>query len=201
MRPRISGALRCSAPPDDSRSRSIRPVKLKRWIRSRLSGVSWAHHLARRFDQEVETARAALALEPNFMIARYRLAERLLHQGHMEAAVAEFEKALALSDRSPDLLAQLAYGRARAGHRREARDLLRTLTDLSKTGTRYVSPYAMALVHTGLRDHDQAFVSLERAFAERAWGVAFLQVEADVDPLRSDPRFAGLVARARVSGE
>jgi hypothetical protein len=59
----------------------------------------------------------------------------------------------------------------------------------------------MALVHTGLRDRDQAFVWLERAFGERTGGVAFLQVEADVDPLRSDPRFAGLVARARVSGK
>jgi len=161
-----------------------------------VSGVSWAHHLARRFDLEVETARAALALEPDFMIARYRLAEGLLHQGQMDAAIAEFEKALALSDGSPDLLAQLAYARGRAGHRRKALDLLRTLTDLSKTRTRYVSPYARALVHTGLGDRDQAFAWLERALAEPSWGVAFLRVEADVDPLRSDPRFAELVARA-----
>jgi TolB-like protein/Tfp pilus assembly protein PilF len=164
-----------------------------------VSGVSWAHHLARRFDQEVETARAALALEPDFMMARYRLAEGLLHKGRMEAAVAEFEKALSLSAGSPDLLAQLAYARGRAGQRRQALDLLRTLTDLSKTRTRYVSPYAIALVHTGLGDRDQAFAWLERALTEGAWGVAFLQVEADVDPLRSDPRYAELIARAGVT--
>ena len=165
-----------------------------------VSGVSWAHHLAKRFDDEVETARAALALEPDFMIARYRLAEGLLHQGQMDAALPEFEKALSLSGGSPDLLAQLAYAEARAGHRARARNLLRSLTDLSAKG-RYVSAYAVALVHTGLGDRDQAFVWLQRAIDERAWGAAFLAVEADVDSLRSDPRFNALLARVRGPGK
>jgi len=166
-----------------------------------VSGVSWAHHLAKRFDREVDTARAALALEPDFMIARYRLAEGLLHQGQMDAAVAEFEKALSLSDGSPDLMAQLAFAQARAGQPAKAQKLLRTLTDLSAKGTRYVSPYALALVHTGLGDRDQAFSWLERAIDERAWGAAFLKVEADVDSLRSDPRFDVLLSRVRATGK
>lgn len=155
-----------------------------------LSGTAWMHHLARRFDEEVQSARAALALDPNFMMAYYRLGEGLLHQGRTNDAVAALEKARVLSDGSPDMIAAVAYAYGRVGRRREARDSLRRLLELKESKTRYVSSYALALVYTGLGDRDDAFAWLRRARVERAWGMAFVNVEADLDPLRADPRFA-----------
>lgn len=159
------------------------------------AGVSWMHHLARRFDLEIEAAHEALRLEPNFMIARYRLGEGYLNLGRYDEAIVEFTKAYELSGQSPDLLAALAYARGRAGQRREALAALRALNELA--ATRYVSSYAVALVHTGLGDFDEAIRGLERAIDERAWGVVYLPVEPDLDPLRSDPRFDALVARVK----
>ena len=49
--------------------------------------------------------------------------------------------------------------------------------------------------HTGLGDRDQAFAWLRRARIERAWGMAFVNVEAHFDSLRSDPRFAAIAGR------
>jgi TolB-like protein/Tfp pilus assembly protein PilF len=161
------------------------------------TGVAWMHHLARRFDLEIDTAREALALDPNFMMARYRLGEGYLHQGRYDAALVELEKARVLSGGSTDLLSVVGYAHGRAGHRREALAALRAIDDLAASGRQYVSPYALALMHTGLGNRDEAIAWLGRALDQHAWGAVLLAVEPDLDPLRSDPRFADLVARSR----
>jgi serine/threonine-protein kinase len=157
-----------------------------------VSGTAWMYHLARRFEEEVQSARAALALDPNFLMAYYRLGEGLLHLGRASEAVAALEKARLLSDSGPDMIATVAYAYGRVGREREARDSLRRLLKLRESKTRYVSSYALALVQTGLADRDEAFAWLRRARNERAWGMAFANVEADLDPLRLDPRFAAV---------
>lgn len=160
-----------------------------------VSGTAWMHHLARRFDDEVQSARAALALEPNFLMAHYRLGEGLLHLGRAKQAVAALENARAQSGNSTDLIAAVAYAHGRMDRHREARESLRTLLQIREAKTRYVSAYTLALVYTGLADRDEAFAWLRRARAERAWGMAFINVEPDFDPLRSDPRFAAVAGK------
>jgi eukaryotic-like serine/threonine-protein kinase len=159
------------------------------------SGVAWIQHLARRFDREVDAARSALQLEPNFMMARYRLGVGQLHQEQFDDGIAELEKAYRLSGEIPDLLAVVAYAYGRAGKRAEALARLHKLKDLSRS--RYVSPYALGLAHTGLGDRGEAVAWLRRAVDEHAWGAAFLAVDPDFDPLRGDAAFEALVGRVR----
>jgi hypothetical protein len=60
----------------------------------------------------------------------------------------------------------------------------------------YVSPYRIATVHAGLGDKDQAFVFLEKAYAEKSWDLpSELQSDLRIDNLRSDPRFQELSRR------
>ncbi|HUF23519.1 MAG TPA: protein kinase [Vicinamibacterales bacterium] len=160
------------------------------------SGLSFVHHLAGRFDLEVEAAQAALRLEPSFMMGRYRLGMGYLHQRRITEAIGELEAARAASD-NLDLLATMAYAKGLAGQRREAIEALKTLTTLQAAGTQYVSPYAIALVHLGLDQREDALTWLSKAVDSKAWGAAFLAVEPVWDPLRSDPRFAALVARTQ----
>jgi len=67
------------------------------------------------------------------------------------------------------------------------------LEQLSKE--RYVSAYDIALVHTGLGDKEQAFEWFEKAYQERSAALSWLKVDARLDQLRSDPRFADLIRR------
>jgi hypothetical protein len=60
---------------------------------------------------------------------------------------------------------------------------------------KYVSAYDVAMIHVALQDRDEAFASLENAFGERSVGLGYLQVEPQLDPLRSDQRFRELVRR------
>jgi hypothetical protein len=51
------------------------------------------------------------------------------------------------------------------------------------------------LIHAGLGQKDEAFAMLEQAYADRYPWLIHLNVEPRFDPIRSDPRFAGLVRR------
>jgi serine/threonine-protein kinase len=161
------------------------------------SGVSWMHHLARRFDLEVSAARRALDLDNNFMIARLRLSSGLLHLGRYDEALVEVEKARGLTTGSPELIAAVGYAQGRAGQRRQALAALTELEKIAAAGQRYVSPFSIGLVQIGLGHRDEAFRWLQRAVDERHPVAVFLATEPDLDPLRADPRFAALVARAR----
>jgi len=87
----------------------------------------------------------------------------------------------------------LGHAYARAGKSAEARRLLDELKEQSKR--RYVSWCDFAAIYAGLGEKDQAFACLERAYAQRDARLVELKVDARLDPLRSDPRFADLQRR------
>jgi serine/threonine-protein kinase len=57
------------------------------------------------------------------------------------------------------------------------------------------SPFRLAYVHLGLGETDAAFDWLEKSVEARDWQMGMLNVEPAFDGLRSDPRFAVLLAR------
>ena len=60
---------------------------------------------------------------------------------------------------------------------------------------RYVSPYHMAYVYTGLGDDDTAIEYLERAYEERGGSVYGVKGSFLFTTLRSHPRFRALLAK------
>jgi serine/threonine protein kinase/tetratricopeptide (TPR) repeat protein len=150
-------------------------------------------YLARRYDQASEQFRKALELDPKFSMAHYRLGQVYLEQGLSEEAIAEFNEARTISRDSPHELAGLAHAYAVSGRRGRAEEILVQLRELSKR--RYVPPFLMAIVYSGLKDNDQAFRWLEKAFEEREGNLVYLNVEPRFDAIRSDPRFPALVRR------
>jgi tetratricopeptide (TPR) repeat protein len=114
-------------------------------------------------------------------------------KGDFQAAIAEYNRAVALND-DPAILAYLAHAKASIGRNDEARNLLAQLTETAKT--RYVQPYAFALVYLALGEKDQALDWLERGV--QTGGATFLQfikVDFFFDPLRGDPRFEAVVQK------
>jgi tetratricopeptide (TPR) repeat protein len=80
------------------------------------------------------------------------------------------------------------------GKREEARKMLSVLDSVAKSG-KYVSPYVVALVHTGLGDKDSAFVWLNKAVVDRTHWLLWLNRDPRWIPLRADPRFRALGRR------
>jgi DNA-binding winged helix-turn-helix (wHTH) protein/tetratricopeptide (TPR) repeat protein len=159
--------------------------------------VGYPHYYAGRYDEAIKYYQQALELDPNFSWAHLWIGQAYLEKGLRDEAIAEIEKALKLSDGSTRALATLGYAYAVAGKRDEA---LKVIGKLKETANqRYVSPYFIAVIHAGLKNRDEAFVWLEKAFAERQPYLTHLKVEPVFANLRGDPRFDDLLRRIGLS--
>jgi serine/threonine-protein kinase len=157
------------------------------------SVYGWELYLVRRYDQSVEQQRKAIELEPNYWPGYSWMGRALAQQGRSAEAIAAFQKAVSIENVIAEPLMGLGRAYGISGKKDEARKALVELNDRSKHP--YVSPYLMADMYAGLGDKDQAFASLEKAYEERSWYLTQIKFDPELDPLRSDPRFADLVKR------
>ena len=91
------------------------------------------------------------------------------------------------------LLGSLGWSLARAGRADEARGLLAELEQRSRTG--YVAPTALAAIHLGLGETDQAFEWLDKAIDLRDPLIVPIKSFPHFDSLRPDPRFRALLRK------
>jgi len=159
-----------------------------------LTNVGWTLYYARRLPEAVEEYRKALSLDPSYVQAHWRLGDAYLRLGRFEDATREAETAVALSRRSPSSLAWLAQAYGGSGRRAEAKALLDELLALS--AHRYVSPASIAGIYLTLGDSAHGFDWMEKAFAERSNGIAYLAIDPIYEPWRGDPRYRDLMRRA-----
>lgn len=90
-------------------------------------------------------------------------------------------------------IATLGHAYAVSGKRNEALKVLGELQGQARQ--KYVSPYFIALIYTGLGEKEQAFAWLEKAYEQRHPYLILIKVEPVFDSLRSDPRFAELMRK------
>jgi TolB-like protein/DNA-binding winged helix-turn-helix (wHTH) protein/Tfp pilus assembly protein PilF len=148
---------------------------------------------ARDYPAAAEHARQAILVDPGFWIGHIELGQAEEQLGRPDVAFEAFQEAARLSSGNTKAMAFRGHVLARLGRAAEARDILRTLSSLSRE--RYVPPYAIALVQAGLGERDATLASLDRAFAARDVHLVFLPVDPKWDAYRSDPRFTALIER------
>jgi serine/threonine-protein kinase len=148
---------------------------------------------ARRYNDALEELRNTVQMYPEFYWAHRFLGLALELKGATSDAIAEYKKALELSD-DPLVLAFVAHAEANTGRQNEARQILARLTEAAKT--RYVPAYAFAVIHLGLGEKDQALDWLEKAARDHGGrNINLIKVEPYLDSLRGDPRFEALVSK------
>jgi len=89
------------------------------------------------------------------------------------------------------------YIAARCGHRAAAQAELQRLVGLERAG-QYVSHYGFAMIHAGLGNREQALAELERAIADRSWGMFTMKLDPVFETYRTEPRFIALLARLKL---
>lgn len=159
------------------------------------TGLGHVLYLSRDYDRAIEQYRSAVALDPSFVQAHLWFGRPYLQKGMFDEAIAELEQAVNLSGGSTMSVAMLGHATASAGRTNRASALLETLKERSTK--QYVPSYWIGLLYVGLGDKDRAMEWLERAFRERSSWLAWIGVEPRFDSLRSDSRFAALIARMR----
>jgi TolB-like protein/DNA-binding winged helix-turn-helix (wHTH) protein/Tfp pilus assembly protein PilF len=148
---------------------------------------------ARQFEAAIAQCRRTLELEPNFVLAHYRLGQVLILQGQYREALPELRRAIELSGECPRAVAELALALSLSGERAEAEQLLVSLQAVA--ARRYVSHFDLALIHAALNHADLALAELEQAYVEHAPSLSLLNWSPAFVGLRGTPRFVELVRR------
>jgi serine/threonine-protein kinase len=152
---------------------------------------------AGRYDEALHAVTRVVEDEPHYALAHATLGWAHLLSGHPDQGLAALERAVSLYPDSTLYLAQLGQAFALLGQTGKAREVLHRLEELGKQ--RYVSPYHMAYVHTGLGEQDRAMDWLERAYEERAGAVFGIKGSFLFTSLRSHPRFKALLRRMNLA--
>ncbi len=158
-------------------------------------GLYWA----RQYGQAIEQCRKTIELDPNFPRAHIWLGRAYEQKGRYDEAIAEFRKAASLAPSNTGMaVTALGHAYAMLGQRGEAQKRIDELKEKELSKRRYVPLHQIALIYTGLREKDQAFEWLEKAYEARDDGSVYsIKINPLWDSLRSDSRFADLLRRFR----
>jgi serine/threonine-protein kinase len=141
----------------------------------------------------LEQCRKTIELDPNYPSGHADLGSVYLRQGREAEAFTEFQKAVELSGRSSDMLTSLGAGYAIAGEHAKALAVVKELEE--KYAKHEAIGQNLARVYANLGDKDQAFAWLEKDFQARSGVLGRIRALPELEPLRSDPRFADLRRR------
>jgi len=148
---------------------------------------------AGRNEEALEAALKCVEFEPEYARGRSTLGWAYLKSGGPDEGIAELEHAVRLGSDNTLYLAQLGQAYGMTGRTEQAREVLRRLEELSRE--RYVSPYHMAYVYTGLGEHETAIGCLARSFEEGAGMVYGIKGSFLFTGLRGQPRFRELLGK------
>jgi TolB-like protein/Tfp pilus assembly protein PilF len=156
------------------------------------------YYFGRSYDAAIEEAQQVVKLHPGSLSAQFWLGSAYREKKMYPQAIETFQNARAevrkqTGNENPAMLMAYGHTQAVAGNAAEARAALQQLQQLATT--RFVPNLYPAAIHVGLGETDEAFRLLDLAFQERIDRLVYLNVDPMADPLRSDPRFAQLMAK------
>ena len=157
------------------------------------SASARSYYNARRYQDAIAQAKAALDLDSTFARARFWVGMAVEQLGRSDEAVRELKATIQHGGPTSAYLAALGHVYATSGQRRDALRLLRDLE--TRSLTRYVSPLDLATIRLGLGDTDSALALLSRAVRVHDGGLVFLAVDPRYEPLHQDPRYQCLLRR------
>jgi TolB-like protein/Tfp pilus assembly protein PilF len=169
------------------RARELDPLSLPV-----INGLAQVPFFARQFDEAIEAFKKAVDLDRNKPLTHLWLGYAYAAKEMYKEAIAEYQEAIKLNSDSPSVQIYLGAAYAKAGEREKAQATLKRL----ETSKSYVSPAELAILYAALGELEQAFASLERAYAAHDLQFQYPGVDPAFDSLRSDPRFTDLMRRA-----
>jgi adenylate cyclase len=150
-------------------------------------------HWAREHKHAVEQLEKTIELDPSFGLAYYYLAYALIAQKRYDEALPAIQKSIELTRGMPLAIACLGDLYGRTGKRDKAEKVLQEVESLLHE--RHVTSVLLAFIYAGLRDRDNFFESVNRAYEEHNPLLVWLKIYPEYDAMRSDPRYHELLRR------
>jgi len=176
---------------EESAQECSRALELDPFNPALISCLGFHYLLAGEEEKGLEATRRALSFDPKHGWSHMTMGWIYEQKGMFQEAVSALRKSWDITIQK----ASIAHAFARSGNRERAEKILADL--LAESKTRYISPYDIAVVHSGLDDKERAVEWLNRAYEEHAGFLIFVNSDPRFKPLRPDPRFQDLLRRMR----
>jgi TolB-like protein/DNA-binding winged helix-turn-helix (wHTH) protein/Tfp pilus assembly protein PilF len=148
----------------------------------------------RDYKSLVAASQRGMVSDPNDWLEHQYLGVGYEGTGKLMEALAEYQKAIEMSNGNEGATVSLAHAYAAMGRKSQAEGILRDLQRKSKTT--YTSPYLIATIYAGLGEKERTFEFLEKAYREKSSELPWdLKADLRMDNLRSDPRYQSLLQR------
>jgi serine/threonine-protein kinase len=145
-------------------------------------------------DAAITAGRRAVELDSTLLVTRFMLGTVYLQANRFPEATKELETAARLDSTSVPTMGLLGCAYAKSGNTKRATDLAKTLE--AGIGKMSGAAAAAARIYIGLGDNTRALALLERAANEHdSFFSSESLAESFFDPIRSDPRFASILAK------
>jgi len=163
-----------------------------------VGALAYEYLAVHRYDDSIAQFKKAIELDPHVAWFHAQLGWVYARKGMYAQAIAEHEKLrpqdYAVSSENQVLASGLGWVYGLAGRRNDALHILQQFNELLSRG--YVDFYQVGAIYAGLGDKDRAFASLEKGYAERSSGMAYIKGDPFWDDnFRSDPRYTDLLRR------
>jgi TolB-like protein/Flp pilus assembly protein TadD len=155
------------------------------------ANLGWTLMLARDCDRAIGELRRVIDVEPGNGLASFYLGFAFAVAGRHPEALAAFERVLAATPDMPWAAESIGWVRGLMGDRLGALGALREAEE--RRAARYVPDSAIALLHLGLGQDEQALSWLEKAYAARDALMPWLGRMPGFDRLRTQPRFRAIL--------
>jgi TolB-like protein len=153
-----------------------------------------AYFFARKFDLAIDQFKKTLKMDPNSLAGNRELFWTYSQKGMYPEAVSEWQDITRLLGNAPR-----AAAAGDAFHKGGWRAFLKAELDwIQKNPQANVPGYLVARLYSLLGQTNDAFASLEKAYAAREGGIVCLKSDPVMDPLRPDPRFQDLLRRVNL---
>ncbi|HEX5227710.1 MAG TPA: tetratricopeptide repeat protein, partial [Bryobacteraceae bacterium] len=151
-------------------------------------GIGLTYYVARDYDKALAEFIKARDLHPEVVVAHFFLGLGWEGKGEFEKALEEYRRCL---PQMPEAKVSIAHVLAAMGQVSEARAMLGAI-EHPESGEP-PNAFDVACVYAALGDRYQAFRWLEQSYRDRS--IRDLKIYPMLDPIRSDPRYAELLAR------
>ncbi len=143
---------------------------------------------AQDYDGAIAQCRSVIRRDPSFGEVYAYLGFAYEQKGMFREAMDAYQQYSTLSGYNTPAAAAI-----RSAPVSDARDYWKKMVELSKPPTGSQLGAAQAWARLG--ESDKALALLEQACARRSYGILYLKVQPNLDPLRRDPRFKNLMRR------
>ncbi len=149
------------------------------------------------YEKAIEQYNKVIELDPNYDAVYFSLIPAYLRKFMYNEAVGAAERFAELSANSLESRLVKAYVYASMGDKEEAHKFLAEIE--ARYGEKFLSSYLVSIIHFILGETDEGFEWLNRAYNEHDANIMLMNVDAELDNIKSDPRFLSLLEKVGLS--